>query len=214
MDRYKETFDTWNKLASLYQDRFMDLEVYNKTYDFICHTITRKNAQLLDIGCGPGNITKYLLTQRPDFHILGIDIAPNMITLAKKNNPSANFEVMDTRDLRQLHTTFDAVIAGFCLPYLSPADCQRLITDSYQLLNEDGLLYLSFVEGNPDQSGYQVGSTGDKMYFYFYLLDDLKNLMKDQFEELNIFKVEYKKSDGAIEIHTVFIAKKKTLPKP
>jgi hypothetical protein len=29
MDRYKETFETWNKVASLYQDKFMELDLYN-----------------------------------------------------------------------------------------------------------------------------------------------------------------------------------------
>lgn len=32
MDRYTETFETWNKVASLYQDRFMDLDLCNDTY--------------------------------------------------------------------------------------------------------------------------------------------------------------------------------------
>ena len=84
MDRNKETFDTWNNIASLNQDKFMNLDLYNDTYDFICKAIATPNAKLLEIGCGPGNITKYLLSQRPDFDIFGIDIAPNMIELAKK----------------------------------------------------------------------------------------------------------------------------------
>ena len=86
MDRYKEPFETWNKVASLYQVKFMGLNLYNDTYDFICNLITKDNAKILEIGCGPGNITKYLLSKRPDFDIFGIDIAPNMIELAKKNS--------------------------------------------------------------------------------------------------------------------------------
>jgi 16S rRNA A1518/A1519 N6-dimethyltransferase RsmA/KsgA/DIM1 with predicted DNA glycosylase/AP lyase activity len=74
MDRYKETFDTWNNIASIYQDKFMDLDVYNDTYDHICNAVTKPKAKLLDIGGGPGNITKYLLSKRPDFDIFGIGI--------------------------------------------------------------------------------------------------------------------------------------------
>lgn len=44
MGRYKETFQTWNKLAQLYQDKFMDLGLYNLTYDFICQSIIKENA--------------------------------------------------------------------------------------------------------------------------------------------------------------------------
>ena len=34
MDKYEETFATWNKMASMYQEKFMELEIYNESYDF------------------------------------------------------------------------------------------------------------------------------------------------------------------------------------
>jgi len=210
MDKYKETFETWNKVASLYQDSFMDLDLYNETYDFVCNTITRKNAKLLEIGCGPGNITKYLLSVRPDFDIFGIDIAPNMIKLAKKNNPTASFAIMDSRHIDEIKTKYDGIVCGFCLPYLSHTDSQIFITDCYNLLNEDGLLYISFVEGNPNKSEFQIGSSGDRTYFYFYNLEELtKQLIKNNFEQINVFKVNYKKAEKKMDIHTILTAKKK-----
>jgi 2-polyprenyl-3-methyl-5-hydroxy-6-metoxy-1,4-benzoquinol methylase len=210
MDKYKETFETWNKVASLYQDSFMDLDLYNETYDFVCNTITRKNAKLLEIGCGPGNITKYLLSVRPDFDIFGIDIAPNMIKLAKKNNPTASFAIMDSRHIAEIKTKYDGIVCGFCLPYLSHTDSQIFITDCYNLLNEDGLLYISFVEGDPDKSDFQVASSGDRTYFYFYNPDGLtEQLIKNNFEQINLFKVNYKKAENKMDIHTILTAKKK-----
>jgi 2-polyprenyl-3-methyl-5-hydroxy-6-metoxy-1,4-benzoquinol methylase len=211
MDRYKETFETWNKVASLYQDKFMDLDLYNDTYDFICNSITKDNAKVFEIGCGPGNITKYLLSKRPDFDIYGIDIAPNMIKLAKKNNPSASFDIMDSRQIDEIKTKYDGIICGFCLPYLSQTDSQKLITDCYNLLNENGLIYISFVEGDPIKSDFQVSSSGDRTYFYFYNLDDLTEQLKtNNFEQIKVFKVDYKKVENKMDIHTILIAKKKT----
>lgn len=210
MDRYKETFETWNKVASLYQDKFMDLDLYNDTYDHICNSVTIHNAKLLEIGCGPGNITKYLLRQRPDFDIFGIDIAPNMIELARRNNPSANFIVMDCRQIHSLDKKFDAIIGGFCLPYLSQSESNALIANSYELQNENGLLYLSFVEGEQNKSEFQVSSSGDRVYFFYHNLNDLKTqLIENNFDELKTFKVEYKKSETVIDTHTILTAKKK-----
>lgn len=210
MERYKETFDTWNKIASLYEDKFMDLNLYNETYDFICEKVDKANPKILEIGCGPGNITKYLLSKRPDFDVLGIDIAPNMIELARKNNPTSSFTLMDSRKIDEINAKYDGIVCGFCLPYLSQTDSRKLIRDSYHLLNENGLLYISFVEGDPDKSGFQVGSSGDRSYFYFHSLDDLKVLFaENNFEGFRVFKVEYKKSDTEIDVHTIVIAKKK-----
>ena len=211
MDRYKESFETWNKVALLYQDKFMDLDLYNDTYDFICNSISKDKAKLLEIGCGPGNITKYLLSERPDFDIFGIDIAPNMIELAKKNNPSTSFAIMDSRQIDEIKTKYDGIVCGFCLPYLSQTDSRKLITDCYKLLNENGLIYISFVEGDPNKSDFQVGSSGDRSYFYFHSLDDLKTqLIESEFTELKTFKVEYKKTETEIDIHTILTARIKT----
>lgn len=211
MDRYKETFNTWNKVASLYQEKFMNMHFYDETYDFICYSLVKANAKILDIGCGPGNITKYLLSKRPDFDICGIDIAPNMIALAKENNPTAIFEVMDSRQINKLKTKYDGIICGFCLPYLSQADSYKLIFDAKNLLNDNGLLYLSFVEGDPGKSDFQVGSGGDRVYFYYHNLAELKMKLIDAgFESMNIFSIDYKKSQTEKEIHTILTAKKKS----
>jgi trans-aconitate methyltransferase len=65
------------------------------------------NPKILEIGCGPGNLTKYLLSKRPDFDILGIDIAPNMIEFAGKSNPTASFAVMDSRQYKKSESEID-----------------------------------------------------------------------------------------------------------
>lgn len=209
MDRDKETFDTWNNIASIYQDKFMKMDLYNDTYDYICNSIDKRKAKLLDIGCGPGNITKYLLSKRPDFDIFGIDIAPNMIELAKMNNPTANFAVMDSRRITRLDTKYDGVIGGFCLPYLSKTESEELISNSYNLLNGNGLLYLSFVEGDPAKSDFKVGS-GGRVYFNYHNLNDLKaQLIRLKFEEVETFKVKYQTSETEFDIHTILTAKKK-----
>ncbi len=206
MDKYTETFETWNKSASIYQDKFMDLNIYNDTYDYICNAIDKPNAKLLEVGCGPGNITKYLASKRPDFDILGIDIAPNMINLAKLNNPSANFAVMDSRQIKNLNTKYDGIIIGFCLPYVSQTESNKLIADSYDLLNNNGLIYLSFVEGEADKSGFKE-STGGRVYFHYHNLEHLKSqLVKTNFQELNTFKVQYRTSESDFETHTIITA--------
>jgi cyclopropane fatty-acyl-phospholipid synthase-like methyltransferase len=205
MDPQKETYETWNKIASLYEEKFMNLDLYNETYDHFCNSITKDGASILDIGCGPGNITKYLLSKRPDFDILGIDLAPNMIELARKNNPEAGFEVMDCRHISDLSQTFDGIIVGFCLPFISPSETDKFISDSYNKLAEQGFIYLSFVDGPPEQSGFKEGSSGDRIYFNFHELDKLKSLLIDKgLEDLQTFLVKFK-----TDTHTIITARKK-----
>lgn len=206
MDHYKETVQTWNKLANIYQDKFMDLDLYNETYDFFCEKIQRENASILELGCGPGNITRYLLAKRPDFNILATDVAPNMIELARQNCPQATFEIMDARDIGKLNEKYDGIVCGFCLPFLTPEDVEKLISDCAQLLNENGIIYISFMDDDPAKSDFKTGSTGDKVFFHFHTLEKLESLLKEyRFVDSRVFRVEYPRPEGA-DIHTILIA--------
>ncbi len=210
MDRYKITFETWDKVASLYQDSFMDIHLYDDTYNTFCQLIKMKSPKILEIGCGPGNITKYILSQRPDFEIKAIDVSPNMIKLAKKNNPTADFEVMDCREIDMLMEKFDAIMCGFCMPYLSKEDCAKFIKDCSLLLKGNGILYLSTIEGDYNKSGFETSSSGqDKAYVYYHQEKYLrKKLNENNFELIELVRKEYVKGE-INSIHIIFIAKKK-----
>lgn len=209
MDRYKKTFDTWNKVALLYQEKFMDLALYNDSYDGFCSSMQTIHPAILELGCGPGNITRYLLSKRPDFKILATDVAPGMIELAKLNNPAAHFKVMDCRALDKLSEKFDGIIGGFCIPYLSKNDCIKLLRDCYQLLNKNGCVYFSMMEGDYHKSGFESGSTGDQVYIYYHQEDYFrKALIENNFKLLHFIRIENIKNDGSKQPELVFIAKK------
>lgn len=209
-DPYKETFSTWNKIAGIYQNKFMDLDLYNDTYDLFCEHLVKSQPKVLEIGCGPGNITKYLLSKRPDLNIEGIDIAPNMIELAKRNNPSADFKVMDCREIDQLTGKYNAVVCGFCMPYLSQKDCQKLIKDAAHLLKKRCVLYFSTIEGKYEESGYEEGSSEDRSYVYYYNEEFLmQQLQENKFELIRLIRKEYPKTSDTVSIHLIFIARKK-----
>lgn len=209
MDKYRETFKTWDKVAELYQDKFMDLGIYNHTYDFFSASIQPSNPGVLDLGCGPGNISKYLLAKRPDLNIHGVDIAPNMVELARNNNPQASYEIIDVREIDQLVSTFDGIICGFCIPYLSESDVDKLFMDCNNLLNEDGILYISFVEGRAGQSGYITAISGVRVYFYFHTLKVIRShFIKNNFKEVMTFKVPFENNEIEKDTHTIIILKK------
>ena len=91
-----------------------------------------------------------------------------MVSLAKTNNPTAQFSVMDCREIGKLKKKYDAIMCGFCLPYLSKEEVIKLIANANGILNKKGLLYLSTMEDDHSKSGYRKGSTGDEIYMHYY----------------------------------------------
>ena len=168
VDHSKQASEVFDKLAELYQSKFMDVSAYASEIDHFLKLITIPKPNLLEIACGPGNITRYIISKNPTVTILGIDLAPKMIELAKLNCPEASFEVMDCRHISSLKTKYDGIIVSFCLPYLNKSEIENLVKDISGLLQPGGKLYLSTIEGDYKNSGYKKGSTGDEIFMHYY----------------------------------------------
>lgn len=208
MDKSK-TIDVFDRRAVDYQDKFMDFDLYDDTFDLFCESIPKAGAEILDLACGPGNITRYLLGKRPDFRIFGIDLAPNMIALAKANNPTAEFGIMDCREISNIQQRYDAIICGFGLPYLSKEETAALIRNASGLLNAGGILYLSTMEDDYSKSGPRKSSDGkDETYQYFHEAGFLTAVLEENnFKVFNLQRKDFPGPDGTTT-DLVLIAKK------
>lgn len=158
--------ELFDKYAQQYADKYMDVSLYGAGLDMLCDRL-QGNA-VLDIACGPGNIAGYLLRKQSGLNIQGIDIAPNMIDLARQYVPGADFMVMDGRDILRLGKRYDGIICAFVLPYLNKTDTLQLLADAADILNNNGLLYLSFMNGSNESSAYQSSSSGDKLFVHYH----------------------------------------------
>ncbi len=210
-DRYTTTFESWNKLADAYNDKFMDLDLYNNTYDVFCDLAEQPDARIFEIGCGPGNITKYLLAKRPDYTIEAIDVSPAMAALAKQNNPRATVSIMDCRQISSITAKYNGVMCGFCLPYLEKTECERLIKNCFNLLLPDGVLYLSTIEGDYATSDWGTDSKGNnRMFVYYYNEDYLTGVLKQNgFAVTTVERINYVAANGNTSVHLVIIARRK-----
>lgn len=210
MKQNQNTIQTWDKLAQKYQDKFMDMDIYDGSYDLFCEAVANENAAILEIGCGPGNITKYLLAKNPNYKILATDVAPSMIELAKINNSSAEFKVLDARAISQIDQKFDAVLCGFCMPYLSKEESIKLIKDSRELLNDDGILYFSVIENDYEKSELQTSSDGlHSMFVYYHQADYLQEAIAEcGFEVAHQLRINYPKPNDVVDTHLIFIVRK------
>lgn len=209
MDHSKQIAATWDKLAGLYEEKFMEMTFYNETYDFICDSLAENQTAVLELGCGPGMISKYLLNKRPNLKILGTDVSGNMISLAQKNNPTGQFLQLDCREINSLNQKFDAILAGFCIPYINKEDVNQLIANCSEILPESGFIYISFVDGDDSLSGFKTGSSGDRLYFYYHQTERIREkLVENGFTIRKFFEVEYPLPNNQTEIHTIICAVK------
>ena len=201
--------DVFDKCANAYQDKFMDLDLYHDSFDVFCNNIKKDNAHILDVACGPGNITHYLLKHRPDFQILGIDLSPKMISLAQKNNPEAEFQVMDCRNISSMNKQYDGLMCGFCLPYFSKEEAIEFIKIASKVLTINGLIYISTMEDDYSQSGFKTSSSCDTMFMHYHQADYLTQALNDNgFKIIDLRRQVYPSQDDVQTIDLIIIAEK------
>lgn len=187
MDKSVEAAAVFDKYANEYFEKFKDVSLYTESFNFFCNSIKQLSPKVLEPACGPGNVTQYLINKRPDFKLLGIDLSKNMVELAKIKNPSAEFKVMDCRNISELAYKYDAMMCAFLFPYLTKEEAIKFICDAKGLLNNEGVLYLSTMENDYTKSDYQTGSKGDKVYINYHQEDYLIDTLKE-----NGFSILYK----------------------
>ena len=111
---------TYDALAAEW-DRRRDRTLFERGHldRMLTHAPGRR---VLDLGCGTGRpIAQYLVDRR--CAVTGVDGAPAMIDLFRRNVPQADAIVADMRDL-ELGEDFDAILAWDSFFHLSP-EAQR-----------------------------------------------------------------------------------------
>ncbi len=179
VNKYQTTVETFNNAAEQYWLKFKDFELYQPSYDWFLAHLQADQTELLEIACGPGHVSRYLLQRNSQLQIFGIDLAAKMIELAKQHNPKAEYQVLNCLDIDTLKMSPDAIMCGFCLPYLSWQDCQLLIVKMAAQLVVGGLLYLSTTEGDPSNEGYQgSNSAAGAIYVHYHALEAIEQCLK------------------------------------
>jgi cyclopropane fatty-acyl-phospholipid synthase-like methyltransferase len=211
VDNQLETINIYNNYVDEYVKKFMHFDLYNDTFDFLLELLP-KECNVLELGCGPGNVINYFTTKRADLTILGVDLAPEMLNQAKKINPESDFQLLDIRNADQIKQQYSSVVGAFCLPYLSFEDLDKFFLDLKNLTKEDGLIYLSCMEGERDKSGFEKTSfTGDsEIYIYYHQRNNIeKKLFENGFSIEKFYTKDYLETDGSVTTDLIYIGRKK-----
>ena len=212
MENFDLSVQRFNEFAEEYASRFDNVNGYIDQLTFFTKQIKSKNPAILELACGPGNVTKFLKISFPESRIVAVDLAPKMIEIARKALPDVEFRVMDVRDISAITEKFDAVMCSFCLPFLSRADAAKLIADCSSLLNKGGVVYFSTMEGDETRAGFEATSfSGEaEVFFNYHREADLQEAFeKAGFKVDRLDRQEYIEPDGSVTIDLIFIAEKR-----
>ena len=96
-------------------------------------------ADVLNVGCGPGNSSRVLAERFPKARICGLDSSPEMIATAREKQPDLEFRLCDAgRELSSLGRRFDVVFSNACIQWIPGHEA--LVANMLGLLRPGGVL--------------------------------------------------------------------------
>jgi tRNA (cmo5U34)-methyltransferase len=103
----------------------------------------KEKIKVLDLGCGTGNISKEVKEHFPNAQITCVDMAENMIQIAKSKLTPYNdieFKIADFRDLK-FKEDYDGVISSLALHHLQREEQKSFYCRIKEFLKDGGVFY-------------------------------------------------------------------------
>ena len=179
----------WDNLHKKYNREDIKIDDW---LDKFSNIIDDCSTPILDLGCGSGNDTLYLIKKGKK--VISCDQSSNAIENIKKNFPEVYdtecFDMLDGMPFKD--NSFDVIIADLCLHYFREEDTFKILNEIKRILNKEG--YLIFRVNSINDVNHGAGE-GNEVEHHLYETTDSR--LKRFFDEEDIryffkkFDIEY-----------------------
>lgn len=207
MDKIAQTVESYNHCADSFVQLYTDLGWFEPYFREVSDLL-KEGAAILDLGCGPGNVARFLMNQHKGYQVVGVDLSAAMLQYANQYVPGGEFILADLRYLA-LPQTFDAVIASFCIIHFNDGETADLLRKTFDFLKDGGYFYLSFMHGGT--AGFEkTNFSGSEMFFFNYFTPEaiMALLEETGFRVLSTYRHDYQRAADKIVQDIVVIAQK------
>ena len=158
MDWLDETRSSYDTVAVNYADLVrgsMDRLPVLRSVLVMFAELVRGAAPVLDIGCGPGHISAVL--QDLGLEVIGVDLSPVMIDLARSEHPGPRYDVASMTDLPYGDGSAGGALLFWSLIHIPDDTVPTVLAEVFRVLRPGAVVTIGFHVGdrvNRKTSGY------------------------------------------------------------
>ncbi|GAB4301415.1 MAG: methyltransferase domain-containing protein [Oscillatoriaceae cyanobacterium] len=133
--RYQWLYDAISRMATLAvggESRFRELPLEGLKIE--------RHTKVLDLCCGSGQSTQYLVKYSQD--AIGLDASPAAVARAQENVPEASFVEGFAEEMPFQDNLFDLVHTSAALHEMSPQQLRQILQEVYRVLKPGGIFTL------------------------------------------------------------------------
>ena len=131
--------------------------------------------RILDVGCAAGRDSKWFVEH--GFDVVGIDIAPKFLAMARERVTGVDFQEMNVADLDFPDASFDGVWCSCVLIHLNKNDARVAVSEMLRVLKPDGILYLLVKAGETEGFEADQRYGGAQKYSSYFTEEELRDFL-------------------------------------
>lgn len=174
-EKRKIVQNDYNAIADIYAKRYSKIDYCKSYIDKFVASLSGKD--VLDVGCGAGQITDYL-TQK-GLNVTGLDFSQELLKIAKQNSPNSKFILADICDYEQ-ETKVDGIITKDTLFHLPNEDLIHVLQKFKRLLKPNGNICI--IMDTPKEIGENIFveelDNKQQVYYNYLSAEKLKNMLE------------------------------------
>ena len=144
---------SYDNVAVSYAERVVDgADFEEASFDLLAQLV---DGLVLDVGCGPGRTTGVLAAR--GMRVVGIDLSPGMIEVARRDHPDLDFRVGSMTALDVPDGSVAGLVAWWSIIHLPRDVVPQAFAEFHRVLAPGGVLLLGFhvgTESTHKTSGY------------------------------------------------------------
>ncbi len=153
-----ELWDNWSKKRKSYPTYDKWLEKYDEDLQI-------RKSEILDLGCGIGANTAYLLER--GYSVLSCDISKEALCNIEENISNSKTLCFDmTKPFPIADNTYSIIIADLCIQYFCEIDTFHIIEEIKRILKPNGILLARVARVDDYAYGAGVGEELEKHYYF------------------------------------------------
>lgn len=174
-----DTQMSYDRVAKQYTERFineLDYKPFDRHLLALFAEIVKGRGQVCDIGCGPGQIARFLHEQGVE--AMGVDVSPNMVEQARQLHPKLCFEQADMRGLPFSDDELTGITAFYSVIHIPRPNVTSVLQEFRRVLQPDGWLLLAFHIGDEVLHLDEFFEKSVSLDFTFFQLAEMRGYLE------------------------------------
>lgn len=197
----------YSNYSEQYDQTIGVLSQYNQSYiDFVNMADYKRN--LLDIACGPANVSVFIKTLLPAIEITCVDLSEKMLEIAKSKLKVGDFYKADMLHMEITPKKYDLIICAFGLPYINHTQIKQFVSQLDIYAHDHTTIYISCMQG--ETSGLEAMSfaNGEEVFVYHHTKQNVEQHFNDfGYSLIDYRELDYIEPNGSVTIDMVFVFK-------